>query len=252
MGPEHTHNHCTPPMQPLPNVGVLRFLKDPVGTINELYTRYPDGGEYGWFALCTDTNQFAVWDTETETWKNSGFQLRDQIQDVANNSFKSNNLSFESTEFNSALVVDTYTILTTVGSFGISFEESPILYRGVTDTNYTLLVEYASASMLGQGAKQDFTHTLKLQDGREFIRTLRHKTDNTGWEYSEFFEKKESVILPAYSTMLAITSEEPFPCKTDILVLEDEQNNPGKKSMYTWWPDGTIMYHMLTKDINDL
>ena len=36
MGTEHTHNHCTP-MQPLPNVGVLRYLKDPVGTINELY-----------------------------------------------------------------------------------------------------------------------------------------------------------------------------------------------------------------------
>lgn len=178
--------------------------------------------------------------------------ILERVQDVANASFKANNLGFESTEFNSALVVDGYNILTTVGSFGVSFDESPILYRGVTDTNYTLLIEYASAAMLGQGAKQDFTHTLKLQDGREFIRTLRHKTDNTGWEYSDFFEKKESVILPAYSTMLSITSEEPFPCKTDILVLEDEQNNPGKKSMYTVWPDGTIMYHMLTKDINDL
>ena len=179
-------------------------------------------------------------------------QLRDQIQDVANNSFKTKNLGFESTEFNSALVVDTYTILTTVGSFGISFDESPILYRGVTDTNYTLLVEYASASMLGQGAKQDFTHTLKLQDGREFIRTLRHKTDNTGWEYSEFFEKKESIIMPTYGSMIDLIGLGPLPSKTDIMVLADEQNNPGKKSMYTWWPDGTIMYHMSTKDINDL
>lgn len=178
--------------------------------------------------------------------------ILERIQDVANASFKANNLGFESTEFNSALVVDSYNILTTVGSFGISFDESPILYRGVTDKNYTLLVEYASASMLGQGSQQDFTHTLKLQDGREFIRTLRHVEEGEGWEYSDFFEKKESVILPTYSTMLFVTTEEPFPCKTDILVLEDEQNNPGKKSMYTWWPDGTIMYHMLTKDINDL
>ena len=159
---------------------------------------------------------------------------------------------FESTKFNSALVVDSYNILTTVGSFGISFEKSPILYRGVTDTNYTLLVEYASASMLGQGAKQDFTHTLKLQDGREFIRTLRHKTDNTDWEYSEFFEKKESIIMPTYGSMIDLIGLGPLPSKTDIMVLSDEQNNPGKKSVYTWWPDGTIMYHMLTKDINDL
>ena len=67
MRPEHTHNHCTP-MQPVPNVGALRYLKDPVSTISELYARYPDGGEYGWFALCTDTNQFAVWNTETGKW----------------------------------------------------------------------------------------------------------------------------------------------------------------------------------------
>lgn len=178
--------------------------------------------------------------------------ILERVQDVANASFKSSNFGFESTEFNSALVVDTYNILTTVGSFGISFDESPILYRGVADKNYTLLVEYASAQMLGQGGKQDFTHTLKLQDGREFIRTLRHKTDNTGWEYSEFFEKKESIIMPTYGSMIDLIGLGPLPSKTDILVLEDEQNNPGKKSVYTWWPDGTITYHMLTKDINDL
>ena len=58
--------------------------------------------------------------------------------------------------------------------------------------------------------------------------------------------------MPTYGSMIDLIGLEQLPSKTDILVLADEQNNPGKKSMYTVWPDGTIMYHTLTKDINDL
>ncbi len=56
----------------LPDVGVLRYLKDPVSTINDLYARYRDGGEFGWFALCADTNRFAVWSIEDKKWVDTG------------------------------------------------------------------------------------------------------------------------------------------------------------------------------------
>lgn len=46
-----------------------RYLKDPVATINDLYIRYPDGGEYGWYAYVENRNYFAVWDREERKWK---------------------------------------------------------------------------------------------------------------------------------------------------------------------------------------
>lgn len=52
-------------------------VKDAV-TINELYQRYQDGGEYGWYALVTSTGTVAWYNHETEIWENTGLTL-DQI-----------------------------------------------------------------------------------------------------------------------------------------------------------------------------
>jgi len=47
---------------------MLRYLKEPVEYINELYNRYPDGGERGWFALVLSEDRFAMWDTAQKEW----------------------------------------------------------------------------------------------------------------------------------------------------------------------------------------
>lgn len=43
------------------NIPVLRYLKDPAQTMNELLQRYPDGGEYGWYAFVFENKTFAWW-----------------------------------------------------------------------------------------------------------------------------------------------------------------------------------------------
>ena len=46
----------------------MRYLKDPVEKLNDLYVRYPDGGEYGWFALVVEKATFAWWNTAFRRW----------------------------------------------------------------------------------------------------------------------------------------------------------------------------------------
>lgn len=53
----------------LNKIPVLRYQKDPVMVLNELYTRYPDGGEYGWYAFVMSEGTFAWWDIDTKRWK---------------------------------------------------------------------------------------------------------------------------------------------------------------------------------------
>ena len=204
MGPEHTHNHCTP-MQPLPNVGVLRYLKDPVGTINELYARYPDGGEYGWFALCTDTNQFAVWDTETETWKNSGLvpieayeestqtpsandylllysvalqkAVKVKVSKIATGSSAVNVLKSEVYEIYTRDFfppeTNTFQFLKTPGSYGVVFPDRPPIV-GLSETSFNLKVDYVSHDGSGEDGDQDILHTLTTKDGVSYTRRLYH------------------------------------------------------------------------------
>ena len=52
----------------LNNIPVLRYLKDPATIIDELYERYPLGGEYGWYAFITSKQTFAYWDTDNSKW----------------------------------------------------------------------------------------------------------------------------------------------------------------------------------------
>ena len=45
----------------LDDFAVLKYLKDPDETFQKLIDRYPDGGEYGWFAFVFEENTFAWW-----------------------------------------------------------------------------------------------------------------------------------------------------------------------------------------------
>lgn len=51
------------------NIPVLRYLKDPAQTMNELMQRYPDGGEYGWHAFVFENKTFAWWNHNATTPK---------------------------------------------------------------------------------------------------------------------------------------------------------------------------------------
>lgn len=53
----------------LRNLPVLRYLKEPVDRINELYVRYPGGGETGWFAFVFDEERFAWWNHIAKRWQ---------------------------------------------------------------------------------------------------------------------------------------------------------------------------------------
>lgn len=48
---------------------MLRYLKEPVEVVSELYNRYPDGGEWGWFAIVTSLNTIAVWNVKDRKWQ---------------------------------------------------------------------------------------------------------------------------------------------------------------------------------------
>lgn len=51
------------------NTPVLKYMQEPVGILNDLYLRYPNGGEYGWFAFVYREAQLAYWDIETKRWE---------------------------------------------------------------------------------------------------------------------------------------------------------------------------------------
>lgn len=54
------------------NMPVLRYLKEPVMYVSELYARYPGGGEYGWYALVLSAGLFYYWDSEEKKWRAVG------------------------------------------------------------------------------------------------------------------------------------------------------------------------------------
>ncbi len=49
------------------NIPVLKYLKDPAITLGELINRYPDGGEYGWYAFIFNNQTFAWWNYRLTT-----------------------------------------------------------------------------------------------------------------------------------------------------------------------------------------
>ena len=234
MGPEHRHNHCTP-IQELPNVGALRYLKDPVSTISELYNRYPDGGEYGWFALCTDTNQFAVWNTETNKWKNSGLVPIEAYEESTLTPSANDYLLLYSVALQKAVKVKvskisagsgddnvlkngTHTIdtgdffppatnmfpfLMTPGSYGVVFTDPPI--PGLNETNFNLKVDYVSHDGSGEDGDQDVLQTLTTKDGVSYTRRLYHVNQQGDMSATDFKTSGETNEYFSYSTFTKYT-----------------------------------------------
>ena len=56
----------------LKKMPILKYLKEPVDTLLQLYEKYPMGGSFGEMSLCTDINNFARWDVASESWKEMG------------------------------------------------------------------------------------------------------------------------------------------------------------------------------------
>lgn len=47
----------------------LALQKEPALIMQELYIKYPDGGEFGWYAFVKEIGSFAYWDVESKSWK---------------------------------------------------------------------------------------------------------------------------------------------------------------------------------------
>lgn len=52
----------------LRSIPLLKYLKYPAFLKEELYERYPSGGEFGWYAYVEELKGFACWSTELEDW----------------------------------------------------------------------------------------------------------------------------------------------------------------------------------------
>jgi hypothetical protein len=44
-------------------------MKDPVRRVEDLYERYPDGGETGWFSFVQEIENFVYWNKKELKWK---------------------------------------------------------------------------------------------------------------------------------------------------------------------------------------
>ena len=47
----------------------LILQKAPQPTLHHLRNKYPDGGEFGWYAFVEEIGSFAYWDVESKSWK---------------------------------------------------------------------------------------------------------------------------------------------------------------------------------------
>ena len=56
-------------IQLLQTLPLLRYQKEPANTLQELYARYPLGGEFGWYAVVQEIGSFAYWSISTQTWE---------------------------------------------------------------------------------------------------------------------------------------------------------------------------------------
>ena len=239
MGAPHTHHHNH--IEDIPNVGVLRYLKDPVSTLNELYARYPDGGEYGWFALCTDTNQFAVWNTATGKWKNSGLVPIEAYEESTQTPSANDYLLLYSVALQKAVkvkvskiatgssavnvlkseihTIDTgdffppatnqFPFLITPGSYGVVFTDPPIV--GLDETNFNLKVDYVSFDASGADGDQDILQTLTTKDGISYTRRLYHENGETQIAATDF--------MPTSSTIEDYEESTQTPSANDYLLL---------------------------------
>lgn len=52
----------------LDKIPLLKYLKEPVSYKEELYDKYPHGGEEGWFMFVHSLKTFVFWDIESKDW----------------------------------------------------------------------------------------------------------------------------------------------------------------------------------------
>jgi len=52
----------------LDRIPLLKYLKEPAMFKGELYDRYPQGGEFGWFAFVYSLKSFMYWDIVGKDW----------------------------------------------------------------------------------------------------------------------------------------------------------------------------------------
>lgn len=63
---KHEHIIHIPDLDKYP---LLKYLKEPASEVGDLYNRYPDGGERGWFALVEASKTFFYWDRDALDWR---------------------------------------------------------------------------------------------------------------------------------------------------------------------------------------
>ena len=66
------NEYTQPTASQIQDIPLLKYQKEKVETIEELYLRYPNGGEDGWYAMVTELNSFAYWEKDTEEWREMG------------------------------------------------------------------------------------------------------------------------------------------------------------------------------------
>ena len=63
-----TYSPDNPRLAQLASIPVLKYLKDPASKLSDLYARYPEGGEYGWYAFVFIEKTFAWWNSTLLRW----------------------------------------------------------------------------------------------------------------------------------------------------------------------------------------
>jgi len=67
----HHHHHGIEACEAdiLRRIPLLQYIKKPVLLLEELYERYPLGGQPGWFAFVYNERAFAYWDMSENRWR---------------------------------------------------------------------------------------------------------------------------------------------------------------------------------------
>lgn len=65
----------------LDRIPLLYYLKDPARSLSDVYKRYPNGGERGWFLLVEDAGSFAFWNAEEDKWDFIGLKDAYELQE---------------------------------------------------------------------------------------------------------------------------------------------------------------------------
>lgn len=67
--PDDKNNVSANQAEALNKIPLLRYQKDPVLHKDDLWIKYPQGGEYGWYAFVMTAATFAYWDIHSKDWK---------------------------------------------------------------------------------------------------------------------------------------------------------------------------------------